>query len=342
MVSRLFDLVAFGPVVFHMLQEFAVPGCVGLVAVAPVYDELGQQRPGEFGVDVRHAQDVEDIFRGLPVVGNALGFSAVLQAGAVFRPLDTDVLDKFRVQLLRRRTPFAPVQDELRYRFVDKLPVDAAALHDLQGIQAGAPAVVQPGGRGAESLGLALLVVAPVANDMLAEFVFPGVAGFTALAPVIDEILQLVEGELARDVVVEGQQLQHVLARPPVQRQQAGAAAGGRGKQGGRPRRAIRLRHPLVESEHQAFALRQWRRAHQQYTLVHQAAADALQILDTPEGQEAQQQGALHAEPGVAAAQLGAEVVEKSLQLLQQNGLPQPYRRRQGRREHELAFGDQG
>jgi hypothetical protein len=41
-LSRLFELVAFGPVILHMLQEFAVPGGMGLVAVAPVYDELGQ------------------------------------------------------------------------------------------------------------------------------------------------------------------------------------------------------------------------------------------------------------------------------------------------------------
>ena len=94
LLSRLFYLMAFGPVVFYVLQEFAVPGGVRLVAVLPVYDELGQQRVGEFGVDVRHAQDVEYVLGWLPVVGYALGLGAVLQAGGVFGPLDADVLDE--------------------------------------------------------------------------------------------------------------------------------------------------------------------------------------------------------------------------------------------------------
>ena len=78
-----------------MLQKLAVPGCVGLVTVAPVYDELGQQRLGEFSVDMRHAQDVEYILGGLPVVGNAFGLGAVLQARAVSRPLDANMHDEF-------------------------------------------------------------------------------------------------------------------------------------------------------------------------------------------------------------------------------------------------------
>ena len=40
LLSRLVELVALGPVVFYMLQELAVPGSMGLVAVAPVNDEF--------------------------------------------------------------------------------------------------------------------------------------------------------------------------------------------------------------------------------------------------------------------------------------------------------------
>ena len=42
-VSRLFNLVTFCPVVFYMLDKFAVPGGLRLVTVAPVYDELGHE-----------------------------------------------------------------------------------------------------------------------------------------------------------------------------------------------------------------------------------------------------------------------------------------------------------
>ena len=53
--------------------------------------------------------------------------------------------------------------------------------------------------------GTVLLFTPPAADDMLAKLVFPGVAGLTAFAPVKDEILQLVQGELARYVVVQRQ-----------------------------------------------------------------------------------------------------------------------------------------
>ena len=50
---------------------------------------------------------------------------------------------------------------------------------------------------------------------MLAELVLPSVAGFAALAPVKDEIFQLVERELPRYVVIQPQQLQKVFAGAP-------------------------------------------------------------------------------------------------------------------------------
>ena len=53
-----------------------------------------------------------------------------------------------------------------------------------------------------------LLLAPPEGDHMLAELVLPGVTGLAALAPVKDEIFQLVQCELARYVVVQGQQLQ--------------------------------------------------------------------------------------------------------------------------------------
>lgn len=58
---------------------------------------------------------------------------------------------------------------------------------------------------GHELFGLVLLVSAPIAQHRLAELVLPRGAGFAALAPVKDEIFQLVQGELARYVVVQSQ-----------------------------------------------------------------------------------------------------------------------------------------
>ena len=94
-MSRLFKVVTFGPVVLHMLYILAVPGRVRLVAVLPVYDELRQQGAGKFGVDVRQAQNIKDILGRLPLLGDAFGLSAVLEAGSVFGPLDANMLDKF-------------------------------------------------------------------------------------------------------------------------------------------------------------------------------------------------------------------------------------------------------
>jgi len=93
-VSRVLDLVAFRPVVLHVLQKLAVPGCLRLITVAPVYDELGQQGAGKFSVNVRQAQDIVHILSGLPLFTDALGLGAVFQAGGVFGPLDADMLNK--------------------------------------------------------------------------------------------------------------------------------------------------------------------------------------------------------------------------------------------------------
>lgn len=179
-----------------------------LVAVPPVYDELRQQRAGKLRVDVRQAQDIKDICIGLPVFGNAFGLGAVFQAGGVFGPLDTDVLDKFRIELLGTGAALAPVQDEFGNRLFDKVRVDFRALHDFHGVSAGSPVIVQDSGRWhLERLRLALLVSPPERDNMLAKLVFPGVAGFSPLPPVKGEIFQLVQCELARYVVVQAQQL---------------------------------------------------------------------------------------------------------------------------------------
>ena len=146
------------------------------------------------------------------------------------------MLDELGVQFPWRCAPFPPVQDKLGNGLVDEFPVDAAALHDFHRVRAGPPVIVQPGGLlRLETFRLALLVAPPVGGNVLAEFVFPGVTGFAALAPVKNEILQLVQGELARYVVIEGQQLEEVFAGAPVQGQQPGTAPGRR------RRRLVRL-----------------------------------------------------------------------------------------------------
>ncbi len=94
-MSCLLNLVAFGPVVLYMLYKLAVPGCVRLVAIFPVYDELRQQRARKFSIDMRQAQDIKHILGGLPLLADAFGLSAVFQAGGEFGPLDANMLNKF-------------------------------------------------------------------------------------------------------------------------------------------------------------------------------------------------------------------------------------------------------
>ena len=73
-------------------------------------------------------QDVEDVPGRLPLLGNAFGLGAVRQGGGVLGPLDADVLDKFRIELLGIAAALPPVQDELRDGLLDKIPVNVRAL----------------------------------------------------------------------------------------------------------------------------------------------------------------------------------------------------------------------
>ena len=51
-------------------------------------------------------------------------------------------------------------------------------------------------------MGFLLLMMTPAAQHLLAELVLPGMVGLAALTPVQNKIFQLVQGELARDVVI--------------------------------------------------------------------------------------------------------------------------------------------
>lgn len=143
---------------------------------------------------------------------HTLGFSAVLQTGGVLGPLDANVLNKFRVELFGVGASFPPVQNKLRDGLRDEVLGDAGPIHDLHSVSAGSPFIVQRGGGRAKGLGLVLLVTPPKTDDVLPELVFPGMAGFTPLAPVKGEIFQLLQGELPRYAVVQAHQLQQVVA----------------------------------------------------------------------------------------------------------------------------------
>ena len=73
-------MVVLGPVIFYMLEEFAVPGRVDLVAFLPVEDELRHQGAGKFSIDVRKAKNIVEILAGLPLVADAPWLGAVLHA----------------------------------------------------------------------------------------------------------------------------------------------------------------------------------------------------------------------------------------------------------------------
>jgi len=127
------------------------------------------------------------------------------------------MLDKFGIEPLGFAAALAPVEDELGYCLLDEAGVDAVANHDFHGIVIRAPVVIQCLRRLlTETFGLVLLLSPPATGDQLPEFVLPGMTGIATFTPVEDEIFQLVEGELARYVVVERQQLQQVFAGRPV------------------------------------------------------------------------------------------------------------------------------
>ncbi len=117
------------------------------------------------------------------------------------------MLDKFGVEVPRVCAALAPVQYKFGYGLGDKVGIYVGAMHNLQCVQTGAPAVVQFCGLlHPKFLRLALLLAAPLCSDVLAELVFPGMAGLAALAPIKDEIFQLVQGELSGYGVIHGEQ----------------------------------------------------------------------------------------------------------------------------------------
>lgn len=91
---------------------------------------------------MRQPQNIKDVAGGLPVVGDAFGFGAVLQARSKFGPLYSDVLDKLRVQFLGLGTALAPIQDKLGDGLLNEFAVNFRPLHDLHSIRARAPAIV--------------------------------------------------------------------------------------------------------------------------------------------------------------------------------------------------------
>lgn len=102
------------------------------------------------------------------------------------------MLDKLRVELSRRCSALPPIQNEFRDRLFYEVSIDIGPCHNLHGILTWVPIAIQGGrSRLAEGFGLVLLLMTPFTDDMLAKFVFPGVAHLTSLSPVENEILQL-------------------------------------------------------------------------------------------------------------------------------------------------------
>lgn len=118
------------------------------------------------------------------------------------------MLNELGIEFLWCCAALAPVQYELGNGLFNKRGVYPPALHNFHGVQTRPPIVVQCCRWCEKRFRLILLVPAPAAGDMLAELVFPGVAGFTALAPVENKVFQLRQCELPRDVVIEDQKLQ--------------------------------------------------------------------------------------------------------------------------------------
>ena len=95
--------------------------------------------------------------------------------------------------------------------------------------------------------------------------------------------------------------------------------------------RGIAGRRWLVDGIRQLLRVQQRRCIDQEYSLIHQRAADAMQIFHIPEGQGAQQECAFDSVPGIPMAHVWAVVLKHLLQVLQQNGFLKANSRRQHR-----------
>ena len=246
------------------------------------------------------------------------------------------MLDKTGVQLPRWAAALAPVEDEFRYGIFDELAVYAGAQHDLHGVSVGTPLVVERTLAGLEGFTSTLLFPAPAAEHVLTELVFPGVTGLAALAPVEDEIFQLIERELSRYVVVEGEQLKQVFAGCPAGGQESGAQmhAGLRCCSwvppgpcprfpAGNPARCCRWHLPedlcplwiFVEGEGEFLPV--CIGIEKQYALCRKAGTDALQVVLLPEWQLAQQPLPVRAHPVAVLAAPYRRVLEQLMKELQ-------------------------
>ncbi len=220
------------------------------------------------------------------------------------------------------------------------------------------PLVVQRTFRCLERRAGVLLLTPPAAEHVLAELVFPGMTGFAALAPVEDEIFQLIQCEGPRYVVVQCQQLQQILARRPARGQQSCMSVGAGGTAGlqrraggstahrgcgGRRRRSgsppVRFRWGFVQGVQNTVDADG--RIEQNNALGRQTGANTLQVLIFPEWQLSQQLRAFHSHPVAAITTPDGQVVKQAVQELQQNGLFQPQSCRQAGREDKLLLGNE-
>lgn len=143
----------------YVLQELAVPGGLHVSGIAPEDPELAQAFLGIVSIYSRQRQYFVNLLAGLPVSGHGLGFGAVSQARLEAHPSLSYPADEFAVHLTRRTAPFPPVKDELGFDRINKLGVDTAGGHDIQGILAGCPVLVK-GRRGFYFEGSMLLLTA--------------------------------------------------------------------------------------------------------------------------------------------------------------------------------------
>lgn len=218
-----------------MLEEFRIPTGVNLVAVAPEKYEFSNLLLGEYQIDIGEFQNIENIFAGLPIVGDAFGFRIVFQGRVVTQPLAFDVLDKFAVPGAAHFAALLPIHHKFRNRVFYKREADTCVLHQyFQGVAAGAPLAVH----GDFLVALykiviafaylpfaffALLarskgfVIAPFMQDIFQEFRAPTMAGFAALPPVSHKLWHLLPNEILGDVVL-GYLFEQFLIRLPVGR----------------------------------------------------------------------------------------------------------------------------